>query len=29
VLAILKEAKSIETPSLESVYVLSESSVRP
>nr|MCU0983311.1 hypothetical protein [Pirellulaceae bacterium] len=29
VLAVLKEAKSIETPPLESVYVLSESNVRP
>lgn len=29
VLAVLKEAKSIQTPPLESVYVLPESSVRP
>jgi hypothetical protein len=29
VIAILKESKSIQTPSLESLYVLSESNVRP
>jgi hypothetical protein len=29
VIAILKESKSIQTPPLESLYVLSESNVRP